>query len=312
MARDDPKAPRQDIRNDRRPIPQKHHSARGEAPRNSGNFTRGSQLLNTQVLMWLQGAKMPIYMWLGIFVIAYSTILSLTLDENNIQLITMRILAHPVCAVGLDLVRRNEAHQPASARRQRAPHLHGLRALCGTNETIPADILTLLLTQARSGCGRLMVVDEGSQLARLHPAQDADFLLDPAIGNWDLFADHLTQHELACAGEAILRSDGVAPEIYNAVSCVLAEMLWEVAAQPGARLRDVSERVRAFGYESMANAMRLDLDTASDTRAGWTALARLQEDAGRFAAGTNPTPTSIRRWLTTSPRSVLFLTAEPG
>jgi hypothetical protein len=73
MARDDPKnpwsktgkEPRQDIRNDRRPIPQKHHSARGEAPRNSGNFTRGSQLLNTQVLMWLQGAKMPIYMWLG-------------------------------------------------------------------------------------------------------------------------------------------------------------------------------------------------------------------------------------------------------
>ena len=93
MARDDPKAPRQDIRNDRRPIPQKHHSARGEAPRNSGNFTRGSQLLNTQVLMWLQGAKMPLYMWLGIFVIAYSTILSLTLDENNIQLISMRILS---------------------------------------------------------------------------------------------------------------------------------------------------------------------------------------------------------------------------
>jgi type IV conjugative transfer system coupling protein TraD len=93
MARDDPKATRQDIRNDRRPIPQKHHSARGEAPRNSGNFTRGSQLLNTQVLMWLQGAKMPLYMWLGIFVIAYSTILSLTLDENNIQLITMRILS---------------------------------------------------------------------------------------------------------------------------------------------------------------------------------------------------------------------------
>ena len=86
-------------------------------------------------------------------------------------------------------------------------------------------------------------------------------------------------------------------------------MLWEVAAKPGARLRDVSEKVRAFGYESMANAMRLDLDTATDTLAGWTALARLQEDAGRFAAGTSSTPTSIRRWLTTSPRSVLFLTA---
>jgi hypothetical protein len=77
MARDDPKAPRQDIRNDKRPIPQEHHSARGAAPHNSGNFTRGSQLLNTQVLMWLQGIKMPVYMWLGVFVIAYTAILSL-------------------------------------------------------------------------------------------------------------------------------------------------------------------------------------------------------------------------------------------
>jgi hypothetical protein len=97
MARDDPKQtgqePRKDIRNDRRPIPQQHHSTRGDAPRNSGNFTRGSQLLNTQVLMWLQGIKMPVYMWLGVFAISYTAILSLTLDENNVQLISMRILS---------------------------------------------------------------------------------------------------------------------------------------------------------------------------------------------------------------------------
>ena len=42
------------------------------------------------------------------------------------------------------------------------------------------------------------------------------------------------------------------------------------------------------------------------------ALARLQEDAGRFAAGTSATTMSIRRWLTTSPRSVLFLNAGAG
>jgi len=77
--------------------------------------------------------------------------------------------------------------------------------LCGTSETIPSDILELLLTQAREGRGRLMIVDEGSQLARLHAAQDADLLLGPAIGNWDFFADHVTRHELACAGEAIFK-----------------------------------------------------------------------------------------------------------
>lgn len=93
MAREDLNAPRSDSRNDRRPIPHEHHSARGVAPRNAGNFTRGSQLLNTQVLMWLQGIKLPLYIWLGVFLIAYSAILSITLDENNIQLICMRILS---------------------------------------------------------------------------------------------------------------------------------------------------------------------------------------------------------------------------
>jgi len=53
MARDDPKGMRRDIRNNRLAIPQEHHSSRGDTPRNSGNFTRGSQFPNTQVLMWL-------------------------------------------------------------------------------------------------------------------------------------------------------------------------------------------------------------------------------------------------------------------
>jgi hypothetical protein len=82
--------------------------------------------------------------------------------------------------------------------------------------------------------------------------------------------------------------------------------------KPGARLHDVSTKVRAFGYQSMADAMRLDLDVSIGTRACWMTLARLQEDAGRFAAGTSSPTTSIRRWLATSPRSVLFLNAGAG
>jgi hypothetical protein len=116
MARDDPKSPRQqprtDIRSDGRPIPQTHHSARGDAPRNSGNFTRGSQLLNTQVLMWLQGIKMPVYMWLGVFAIAYFTILSFTLDENNVQLICMRILSSLWDWVALDEMKQVNLRLP--------------------------------------------------------------------------------------------------------------------------------------------------------------------------------------------------------
>ncbi|TVV76420.1 type IV secretion system DNA-binding domain-containing protein [Sphingomonas solaris] len=103
---------RADIRSDGRPIPLKHHSARGELPRNSGNFTRGSQLLNTQVLMWLQGAKLPFFMWLGLFAIAYFIILSVTLDENNVQLICMRILSGLWDWVSLDNLKQVNLRLP--------------------------------------------------------------------------------------------------------------------------------------------------------------------------------------------------------
>jgi len=93
MARKKRGKDRKDIRSDGSPRPLKHHSARGDTPRNNGNFVRGSQLLNTQVIMWLQGAKMPFLMWLGIFALSYFTILSFTLDENNFQLICMRMLS---------------------------------------------------------------------------------------------------------------------------------------------------------------------------------------------------------------------------
>lgn len=72
MARDDPKEPRLDIRNDHRPIHRGHHSTRGNAPLNLGSFTRGSHRLDPQKLTWLQGTKLPLYVWLGVFAIAYS------------------------------------------------------------------------------------------------------------------------------------------------------------------------------------------------------------------------------------------------
>lgn len=184
--------------------------------------------------------------------------------------------------------------------------------LCGTSDTIPLDILGLLLTQARQGRGRLMIVDEGSQLTRHHAIQDTDLLLNPTEGDWDFFADHITEHDLMCAGEAILRSDGLTPKVFNGLTCVLGEMIWDVAGKPGARLHDLSTKVRAFEYKSLADALRLDLDVPNDVRAGWMALARLQEDAGRFAIATSQHMTSLRRWLTTSPRSVLFLKAGAG
>ena len=82
---------RADIRFSGKPVHLRHHSARGTVQRNSGNFTRGSQLLTHEVLMWTSGAKIPFIVWLFCFAAAYSFILVVTLREHEIELIGMKL-----------------------------------------------------------------------------------------------------------------------------------------------------------------------------------------------------------------------------
>ena len=84
---------RNDIRTDGRPIPLTHHSARGKVQRNSGNFTRGSQLLTHELLMWFAGAKLPFVVWFFVFLAAWFVIMSLKLDEHGFQLVCMKLYA---------------------------------------------------------------------------------------------------------------------------------------------------------------------------------------------------------------------------
>lgn len=76
-----------------RPGQLKHHSARGSMPRNAGNFTRGSQLITHEFLMWFASAKMPLLVWFFTFCIALSIVLALLLESQEIQMILMRIYA---------------------------------------------------------------------------------------------------------------------------------------------------------------------------------------------------------------------------
>src|SRR3546814_543967 len=82
---------RKDIRSNGRNIPLIHHSARGNVQRNSGNFTRGSQLLTHEMLMWFSGAKLPFLLWFFVFLIAFRLILAVKLDEHGVQLIGMKL-----------------------------------------------------------------------------------------------------------------------------------------------------------------------------------------------------------------------------
>jgi type IV conjugative transfer system coupling protein TraD len=82
---------REDIRSNGKNIPLTHHSARGRVQRNSGNFTRGSQLLTHEMLMWFSGAKIPLLAWFFAFLIAWFIILSIRLDEHGFQLVCMKL-----------------------------------------------------------------------------------------------------------------------------------------------------------------------------------------------------------------------------
>ncbi len=84
---------REDIRTDGRPVPLTHHSARGRVQRNAGNFTRGSQLLTHEMLMWFSGAKLPFILWFFAFLAAWFIIMSIKLDEHGFQLVCMKIYA---------------------------------------------------------------------------------------------------------------------------------------------------------------------------------------------------------------------------
>ncbi|KEQ53740.1 type IV secretion system DNA-binding domain-containing protein [Sphingobium chlorophenolicum] len=84
---------RKDIRSNGQNIPLTHHSARGRVQRNSGNFTRGSQLLTHEMLMWFSGARLPILAWFFAFLLAWFIILSIRLDEHGFQLVCMKVYA---------------------------------------------------------------------------------------------------------------------------------------------------------------------------------------------------------------------------
>ena len=82
----------------RPPLPWSGH---GEARRNSGHFTRGSQLLGHQFSMWWRGARLPFLVWLGLFALILWAKLSLVLDNGEFLMIGQRAMAWVWTSIGL-------------------------------------------------------------------------------------------------------------------------------------------------------------------------------------------------------------------
>ena len=80
-----------DRRFDRSPITLEHASARGRVLRNADNFTRGSQLIGHQFSMFRAGVRVPVLIWLGIFIMIYWIMLTAVMGEHEIQLCSWRL-----------------------------------------------------------------------------------------------------------------------------------------------------------------------------------------------------------------------------
>ncbi len=70
-----------------------HHSSRGAMPRNAGNFTRGSQLITHEYMMWFGSVRIPLTVWFFLFLIAFMITSFLVIHENEAQMILMKIYA---------------------------------------------------------------------------------------------------------------------------------------------------------------------------------------------------------------------------
>ncbi|WP_176599269.1 MULTISPECIES: type IV secretion system DNA-binding domain-containing protein [Sphingobium] len=104
---------RKDIRSNGQAVPLTHHSARGKVQRNSGNFTRGSQLVTHEILMWFSGVKLPIILWFLLFVGSWFAIMSIKLDEHGFQMICMKLYAELWNWVGLSPIKRVNVTLPS-------------------------------------------------------------------------------------------------------------------------------------------------------------------------------------------------------
>src|SRR3546814_15067199 len=62
-------------------------SSHGEANRNSGNFTRGSQLIGHQFSMWSRGARVPLFVWFGLFAAFLWLKLTLIMDDHEFHIL---------------------------------------------------------------------------------------------------------------------------------------------------------------------------------------------------------------------------------
>lgn len=166
-----------------------------------------------------------------------------------------------------------------------------------------------VLAAARAGKGdRIAVFGDIATIAGLAD-QTSDLLIDPARGNWDFFADHVSAYARASAVEAFLPDDPKICSGYTGASrYILLRALEHAGNLPGAGLAVARDLIRALPPEVVAEVAGHDPANGHALRWAMTVLAGVRQATHMIADHDPSLPrVSIARWLRGPAATILFV-----
>lgn len=195
---------------------------------------------------------------------------------------------------------------PFRFRREPEPDVPRLVLLDADDDALdPAAVLAA----ARAGKGdRIAVFGDIATIAGLAD-QTSDLLIDPARGNWDFFADHVSAYARASAVEAFLPDDPKICSSYTGASrYVLLRALEHAGTLPGTGLATPRDLIRALPSEAVAEVAGHDPANGHALRWAMTVLAGVRQATHMIADHDSRLPrVSIARWLRGPAATILFV-----
>lgn len=184
----------------------------------------------------------------------------------------------------------------------------------GTLDTLPKAVLRDLVDLARRDGERLVIIDNGYDLPSTIADPQIDLLLDPAFGNWDFFADHLSHQDFARAAEAITASPDGGLFFHQVTALLVEEFLHSEAGEPGGSLAGVRKRALSLQPGEVRSWLeRLELASGDEAdRLSFSVLAYLVLSCSFCPYEGKRPRVSVRRWLAGAPGSILFMASGPG
>ncbi|TCP32396.1 type IV secretion system DNA-binding domain-containing protein [Sphingomonas sp. BK235] len=184
----------------------------------------------------------------------------------------------------------------------------------GTLDTLPAEVLRNLVELARCDGERLVIIDNGHDLPSAVADPQVDLLLDPAFGNWDFFADHLSHQDFARAAEAITASPDGGQFFHQVTALLVEEFLHSEAGEPAGSLDGVRQRALSLQPGQVRSWLeRLELASGDEAdRLSFSVLAYLVLSCSFCPYEGKRPRVSLRRWLAGTRGSILFMACGPG